>query len=465
MRKLLNLEPHTVFEYFEDICSIPHGSGNTYEISEYCVNFAKEHNLWYYRDGLNNVIIKKPGKGNPVILQGHLDMVCEKTADSSIDFEKDGLDIYADGDLIRARGTTLGADDGIAIAFILAVLASEDIEHPPIEAVFTVDEETGMFGAYGLDTSKLSSKTILNIDSEEEGVFTAGCAGGIRVEARIPAVYKKRNGILHRIELSGLLGGHSGTEIDKNRANANKLLGEILYGLKGIYLTAFCGGSKTNAIPSSSYAEFIADEDLSDIICSNSEKQKYSDPDIKVGVSVKGEAVCTAAENTADIINFLHICDDGVIKAGKNLPVTSSNLGIAALSENEFTAQFLIRSNINSEKEAAAKSLLNNAVLCGGTAEFGDDYPAWEYSESSPLRGALTQAYRALFNAEPKIVTIHAGLECGIFTEKIPGADCVSIGPDIYDIHTPNEAMSISSAARTWELLKLTLKLLQNTCG
>ncbi|MBQ1870646.1 MAG: beta-Ala-His dipeptidase, partial [Lachnospiraceae bacterium] len=268
MRNSLNLNPDEVFYYFEELCKIPHGSGNTKAVSDYCVNFAKAHNLEYHQDEINNVIIIKeatPGyeKAEPIIIQGHLDMVCEKEEDCNIDFEKDGLDLYVDGDLLKARGTTLGGDDGIAIAFGLALLEKEDLEHPRMEMIFTVDEETGMDGVQAIDLSPIKGHIMLNIDSDEEGIFLTSCAGGAEVNISLPVERQKTEGTILKVTVNGLVGGHSGAEIHKERGNANKLIARVLkklYDSVDFKMAELAGGQKHNAITRMAYATIVVDD-------------------------------------------------------------------------------------------------------------------------------------------------------------------------------------------------------------
>jgi len=474
--KLAGLEPASVFGYFEKICSIPHGSGNTKLISDYLVSFAKEHNIRYIQDELNNVILFGEGTCGmenhwPVILQGHMDMVCEKDADCPLDMSVDGLDIAHDGKHIYAKGTTLGGDDGIAVAYALALLADKSIPHPPLEVIITVDEETGMYGADGIDLSPLSGKTLINLDSEEEGVFTVSCAGGgtatISLDAQRRAVY----GPCIRLTVDGLQGGHSGAEIHKNRANANKVMGEFLSRIQKLMplcLTSLVGGSKDNAIPRSCQATLVAMgtnlERINDIAQQLQEeiRLQYDEPEATVQAfdvdALGGNSMSTEA--TAKVIGLLCAAPNGVQKMSEDIPnlvQTSLNMGICKLGE-KFTATFSVRSSVNSEKLELLEKLHALSDLFGGEYVLHGQYPAWEYKKESYLRDTMVRVYRDMFGKDAKVLAIHAGLECGLLGEKIPGLDCVSIGPSMQDIHTSREKLDIASTKRTWEFLLEVLK-------
>lgn len=465
---LENLKPYNVFKYFEELCSIPHGSGNCEAIANYCVEFAKKHNLEYVKDQLNNVIIKKPAsKGyenkKGVILQGHLDMVCEKTPESSFNFLKDSLELYIDGDFIRAKNTTLGGDDGIAVAFVLSILEDDSLEHPFIEALFTTDEETGMYGAIGLDGSLLNSNTLINIDMEEEGVLTVGCAGGVRADITIPLTREKHFGDFYKITVSGLKGGHSGVEIDKGRLNSNIILGKILNELENIRLCEIFGGLKDNAIPRTSYAVINTKTDI--ISLANSFAQKYAvkeDSELDVTIekcSFSGE--CFDEKTTANVISFLNQTPNGIIAFSKDiegLVETSLNLGVLKTNKDNVSFSFAVRSSKESEKQMVLESLQNVTNICNGKINTHSFYPAWEYRENSPLRDTMKKVYIDMYNKEPEITVIHAGLECGILGEKIENLDAVSFGPNVYDVHTTEEHLSISSTKRSYEYLCNILK-------
>ena len=475
--KLSGLEPQAVFAYFEKLCSIPHGSGNTKLISDYLVSFARENGIQYIQDDLNNVILFTPGtcgyEDHPaVIIQGHMDMVCEKDADCPIDMEQQGLDITHDGQWVFANGTTLGGDNGIAVAYILALLADNSIAHPPIEAVITVDEETGMYGAAGIDLSMLKGRTLINADSEDEGIFTVSCAGGARGTITLPVTRRAVYGPCIKLTVEGLQGGHSGVEIHKNRANANKVMGILLervQKLMPLCLTKFSGGAKDNAIPRSCQVTLVAMgihlERINEIT-ENLQKEireQFDEPDAIVrGDDVDalgGNALTT--EDTAKVIALLCDVPNGVQSWSQDidgLVQTSLNLGVAELSE-ELRLTFAVRSSVNQEKRVLLDQLKALAEKYEGNYSETGDYPAWEYRKDSTLRDVMVETYRRMFQKEPQVVAIHAGLECGLLSEKLPGLDCVSIGPDMQDIHTSRERLNIASTERTWKFL---LEILKN---
>ena len=478
-QKLAGLEPGKVFEYFEQICAIPHGSGNTKAISDYLVAFAQNHGLEYRQDKLNNVIMFQKGTCGmenhaPVIIQGHMDMVCEKDEDCPINMDTDGLDVTHDGEYVFARGTTLGGDDGIAVAFALALLDDQTIAHPPLEVVITVDEETGMEGATGIDLSELKGRTLLNIDSEEEGIFTVSCAGGARGIITMPVTRRAVYGPCVRLTVEGLQGGHSGVEIHKNRANANKVMGEFLSRIQKLMplcLTKFTGGSKDNAIPRSCSVTLVAMGSHIDRINGVAEelekeiKENYDEPEVRIyGDDVDalgGNALPT--DLTAKVIGLLCAAPNGVQAWSQDiegLVQTSLNLGIVQLEKEQLRLTFAVRSSVNQEKRELLNQLAKLAEFNEAKYSEMGDYPAWEYLRESNLRDTMVEAYRELFAKEPEVVAIHAGLECGILSDKLPGLDCVSIGPEMHDIHTSRERLGIASTKRTWEFLLEVLKRL-----
>ena len=477
-RKLEGLEPQAVFHYFEEICAIPHGSRNTKAISDYLVSFAQTHGLRCRQDESNNVVIFAPGtcgmEDRPaVILQGHMDMVCEKDVDCPLDMAVDGLDVTHDDRFVFARGTTLGGDDGIAVAYALAVLADETIAHPPLEVIITVDEEIGMLGAAAVDLSDLKGRTMVNLDSEDEGIFTVSCAGGATCTVSLNAERKAVYGPCVRLSVEGLQGGHSGAEIHKNRANANKVMGDFLgriQKLMPLCLTSFSGGSKDNAIPRTCQATVVAMgiglERINDIAAQLQQevRETYDEPDALVQAfdvdALGGNALTTAA--TADVISLLCAAPNGVQSYCADMPElvqTSLNLGIATLGDR-FTATFSVRSSVNAEKEALITKLKELADFYSGTySQFGT-YPAWEFKKESRLRDVMVSIYTRMFGKEPEVLAIHAGLECGLLGDKLPGLDCVSIGPQMHDIHTSREKLEIASTKRTWDFLLAVLKAL-----
>lgn len=477
------LNPGKVFYYFEQISKIPHGSGNTKAISDYVVDFAKNNNLKYYQDELNNVIIYKDGTGDgkdkePVILQGHLDMVCEKNfeTDAKFNFLTDPLNLAIMDDFIYAKGTTLGGDDGIAIAYMLAILEDDIIVAPPLECVFTVDEEVGMHGAKALDVTKLSGKKLINIDQEEEGVILSSCAGGMNVSLSIPVSYEKTGGLKYNVVICGLSGGHSGTEIDKYRANANLVMGRLLYHLNrnlSFKIVNINGGLQDNAIPRECRAELIISEnDLSkadDLIYEFEDIIHNEFSSVEKNACIYGESEDTVTveaitdESKDKVIFTLMTVPDGVEKMSTDsdkLVKTSSNTGIIRLNKECFEAIISIRSSVESEKYALSDRIQCLTEIIGGKYIVSGEYPAWEYKENSPLRDIVFDSYQDVYGKNPKISGIHAGLETGIFYKKIKDIDIVSIGPEIYDIHTPKERLSISSVQRVYDLLLEILKRL-----
>lgn len=479
MGVLSDLKPEIVFKYFEELCSVPHGSGHMEPIGDYCVAFAKEHNLEHYRDNLSNVImIKEASKGyenSPaVIIQGHLDMVCEKTADREIDFLKDGLELGIDGDDIYAKGTTLGGDNGIAIAMALAILASDDIDHPRIEAVFTVDEETGLYGAEAIDVSMLKAKKFINLDSEEEGVITVSCAGGVTAECILPVVREHLEGEQVKIIITGLIGGHSGIEIDKERANSNMLMGRLLYALNkeiNFNIIEVAGGQKDNAIPKETVLNIVvADKDLdkaetlvNEYAAIISNEFKTSDPGITIKFERHGNVKTEVLneEFTKKVIVMLLNIPNGIQSMSadiKGLVETSLNMGALKVLADGVHAIFAVRSSVETAKAALCDKLVSLMEYLGGKVEFTGAYPGWEYMKDSDLRETVIRVYEKQYGKTPIIEAIHAGLECGMFSEKIKDLDCVSLGPDMRGVHTVDERLSISSVARTWNLLLEVLK-------
>jgi len=575
---LNDIEPKNVMKYFEEISSIPRGSGNVKKISDYLENFAVTEGLKYIRDEWDNIVIFKdatPGyEGSPgVIIQGHMDMVCEKTEDTDIDMEKDGLRLKKEGDYIYAEGTTLGGDDGIAVAYGLAILASDDIKHPNLEVVFTVDEEIGMIGASKMDMSVLKGKYLLNIDSEEEGHVLVSCAGGATLKGKIG--FEKDAEIpeyIFTLKVTGLKGGHSGTEINKGRANANiiaaKIIKKIMDSGYGIKLCSFSGGNKDNAIPNAAEVSFGIDgnfirtgknqeeildnhrdnatkkavgllEELRDIAAKEAvglleelryiatkeaarllEEYRTGEDEINVAIdiavndnTVKNtfDAVgCVTKEDSKKIISSILEIPNGVIKESEDiegLVETSLNLGILrlnmpgnfglgetedfglndaedfglndtkdfglndaedfGLNENKdlklngepvLELCYSVRSSVDEDKEKLLEKVSGIIKNYGGDAVIEGDYPGWQYNKDSKLRDIMNDVYRDMYGKELRFEAIHAGVECGFFSGNIPDLDCVSFGPDIYDIHTVREKMSMSSVERVWNYI---IKLLE----
>ncbi len=490
---LENYEPKLVWKYFEEICRIPHPSGHNEKISEYLVSFANEHNLRYVQDEALNVIIWKDTTfldkryRRPVILQGHMDMVPEKTSDSEHDFLKDELELFiCDEDgiaqnnstnnlWVSAKNTTLGGDDGIGVAMMLALLASDDISHPPIECVFTTDEETGMTGAAALDCSVLDGKIFLNLDSEDEGVILAGCAGGVRCELEIPVKKKENYVTVCEIIIDGLTGGHSGQEIQKYRANAHVVAGRLLSHVASeidINLISLEGGTKDNAIPRTCKITLGVRpenrERLYELVTAKATEIKSvyatTDPDMIITTNIPataGDVETFSDKCTARVIHALLTLPDGVIRMSpdvEGLPETSLNSGILYTTEDAVIIDMLIRSSIESEKNAVVDVVKSVAKSVKAEVSLHGNYPGFKYNVDSPFRDIMVDTFREMYDNEPVVEAIHAGVECGLFVDKIPGLDAVSIGPDMRDIHTPMERLSIDSTKRVWEYVVEVLK-------
>lgn len=486
------LDAERLFSYFEAFSAIPHGSGNTKAIADFFVDFAKERGLDYYRDEYDNVVIRKGAtKGYEdrptVIIQGHLDMVAEKKSGATIDMEKEGLSLYRDGDFIRAKDTTLGGDDGVALMYAMALLDSNDIEHPAIEAVFTSDEEIGLLGAVALEPKEVKGRVLINVDSDEEGILTVGCAGGVRSDISLPVTYEKNPyQKAYKVRLHGFKGGHSGVEIDKGRANAVKVFGELLNCIFDIRIASIIGGNADNAIPRECEAVICADEDFPKILRERLDCRKATfavfpdatldelkrmdktgktladiEPDLALDVcEVESPDMALDKDSTEGLIGLIVALPSGVISMSKALPdlvETSLNLGILRLG-NVAQVSFSVRSAVGEEKKALCERICEKAKKFGASYSEHGAYPAWEYREDSHLRDVMVEVYEKMYGKKPQVVTIHAGLECGIFSEKLEGLDCVSIGPNNYDIHTTEERLSISSTMRVWEYIKAILK-------
>ena len=472
MAILDNINPERVMYYFEMLCSVPHGSGNTTAATAICREFARENDLEYIEDELGNCVIAYPGYENAptVIIQGHLDMVCEKEADCDIDMSVEGLKLGVSGDDIYAEGTTLGGDDGIAVAMALALLEDKTLPHPPIEALFTVDEEIGMVGAAAFDTSVLNGRMLINLDSEDEGVFTVSCAGGVVAACKLPVTRETFEGSIYKISITGLKGGHSGAEIDRGRANADMLMGRVLNAIskKGqMRIVEVNGGLKDNAIPSSSTATIVTDFDITNIVRDFNNVFSHEYVIAEDSIKVSAEKITSVTyipmdkNSTKRIITALCTYPNGIQSMSleiENLVKTSLNLGILKTETDFVTASFCVRSSVLTEKQALTDRLELLTESLGGSMTLEGDYPPWEYMRESKLRDIMTEVFVKMYDKQPIIEAIHAGIECGILSGTMPGLECVSIGPDIKDIHTPSERMSISSVKRVWEYMLEVLK-------
>lgn len=469
MTKIKGLKPEKVFKYFEEISKIPRGSGNMELIARYCMDFAKKISLKSTCDDANNVIIYKPAtKGfetkEPVILQGHLDMVCQKEAGLEIDFEKDGIDIYFEDDFVKARGTTLGADNGIAVAMIMAILESDDIAHPPIEALFTTDEEIGMIGASKLDGTLFKGKKLINLDSEERDKLTVSCAGGSEFEISIPVNRTKVFGNKITLSVSGLKGGHSGIEIDKGRVNASILMGRILSNISDFEIISITGGDKSNAITNACTVELVSSEPEKTV----AELKKYTElvkkeiadtePKIKFSVTAceNGEFDAIDKEAKEKLVFTLLFLPNGVQSMSASidgLVETSLNLGILKTENDKITLVSALRSNKQTAIFWLEKKLKSFAKKLELEVKTYGHYPPWEFNENSSLQLLYKECFKEKFGYEPTVEAIHAGLECGALSAKINGLDAISIGPDLFDVHTTNEKLKITSAKEVYELL------------
>ena len=492
MSVLSNLQPQSVFHYFEEICQIPHGSGNVEQISAYLKQFAVSRGLEYIQDEMCNIIIIKEATAGyeeeePIILQGHMDMVAVKKPDCNIDLTKEPLQIYIEDNRIRAKGTSLGGDDGIAVAYVLALLDAQDISHPRLEIVLTADEETGMEGAKEIDLSMLHGRRLINLDQEEEGVIITSCAGGARVDVSVPIRVEHAAGENIQtvsIQVTGLTGGHSGIEIHKGRGNANCLLGRILKGASerfGIRLITMHGGQADNAIPREASATALVDITQADALIAyvreseNLIRQELGDRE--TGFTVVCEVVdrqdiasaqtadsngqaerkeCFDAVSTDRVLDCLCKLPNGVIAMSpelEGLVQTSLNLGVIAHMKDEICFSYAVRSSVNEERDRLCEQIEEIAARSGAKVQIRNTYPGWAYRKDSPLRDIAIHVYEQIYGRKPVLQAIHAGLECGILAAKINGLDCISIGPDMADVHTAEESLDIASVQRTWEYL------------
>ena len=478
MSDVSKLAPQEVFRYFKEISDVPRSSSHNEKISAYLVNFAKEHELEYYQDESGNVIIWKDGtpgyeNSDMVMIQGHMDIVAEKTEDSTHDFQNDPLELIVDGDTLTANKTTLGADDGAAIAMGLALLDSTDIPHPPLEFIATVDEEIGMLGAYALDGSKIRSRKVINIDSEEEGIITVGCAGAVDIFTSFPADKKLVNGVKYKYVVDGLLAGHSGLDIHQERANAGQIVARLFLDAREkaeLNIVSINGGRATNVILGKVDGEVIvATSDVKafeeSIAASTEEiKAEYrtSDPGITVSIEAVGEASEEAVDTVCqdNFFKFLVACPTGAEHYSvelKGLVETSHSIGVVKLEDGRLITKSMSRSSVNSRNRLLARKIGIIAEALGAEVEHGSSYGAWEFNNKSDLLDVCINAYKEQYGEEPVVSAMHAGIECGIWAEKVGKVDAVSIGPDMTGVHSVNEELSIPSTERTWQYLKLIL--------
>lgn len=480
MGVLSELEPKRVFYYFEEINKVPRASYDCSRISQFFVDFAKKHHLEYRQDDYGNVIIKKPAspgyeQSAPVILQGHMDMVCQKTATSKHDFSKDPIEMYVDGNFIYAKDTTLGADDGIADAYALALLEDPEAVHPRLEVIFTCDEEVGMDGAAALDMSDIEGKMLINIDSEDEGIMTVGCAGGVRDVISIPVVREEKTGTQIDIHIRGLLGGHSGIEIHKQRGNSNKLFGRLLASLTDLgelHIVDALGGTKDNVIALSTNASILVEPDKATVVEAAikvmEDTWRYEFGKDEPGVEIAIHTTKNVTKNVLDAAStkkavfFLTCVNNGVYEFDRNLKElvdTSMNLGIFEVKEDCFESTIMIRSSKESKKQELVKMLDLWAETLGGSCDKSGNYPGWAFKSDSKLQRIMIHTYKRCFGRDIVIDTVHAGLECGLLMGKEPELDCVSFGPTMIDVHSVNEHLDIASTKRMWDYLVEVLKM------
>ena len=474
--KLAGLEPAPVFSIFEKICSLPHGSRNTARLRAWLVEFAKERNLRCLCDEGGNVIIFKdaaPGYENhpPLILQSHMDMVCAKDADCSVNMEQDGLELMRDGEYVWAKGTSLGADDGLGMAYILAILDDTTLPHPALEAVFTDSEEVGMGGAKQLDCSVLKGKRMLNMDTFNEGVFTVGCAGGAKVDCSIPAVYTPCSGTFLQVNLENFRGGHSGANIHKPLANCIKALADLLTEIReltSIRLVKMQGGTSPNAIPKDVFATIVLENPCADAVSAlcqalqNKIRESFDEPDAVISTQPAKKTAAISQADTNRIIDLLREAPNGVQTWIAELPdvvQTSLNIGRIGLDE-QFLAEYQLRSSVLAEKEVLKQDLVKLGENHGFAVRCHGENPAWPYRKESPLCSAMSETWKEMFGYEPKVAVFHVGLECGIFSEKIPDLEAVSTCSSAFGVHTSKEKLSIPSVQRFWPFLKKLLSQL-----
>ncbi len=471
-------QPEALFRYFEEISAIPRASYHEAAVADYLEAFAKTRGLYCYRDELHNVLIKKPATEGqemrePVLFQGHTDMVCEKNAGVEHDFSTEGIKLWVDGNVLRAKGTTLGADNGVAVALMLAVLDGAIESHPAVECLFTTAEEVGLNGAHGFDYSKLSARRMVNADSEALGTITCGCAGGVRSELTLPLEVEPFSGNALRVSVSGLMGGHSGENISCGRANATKLMGRLLASLKpvcDVRLISVNGGSKDNAIPRECVA-LIAVPDAqtaADALAAEAEliarELVLEDRGFSVTVEdADAEAVMLTRGCTAKAVAILAASANGVFEMSRNvrgLVEFSRNLGVVRTSSDAMEFVFAARSAIESRLDASIREIDALSEVVGGTAHHHSRYPGWDFAPESALREAYIKAYRDVTGEEARVNVIHAGLECGIIFSHLPDMDIISVGPNLHDLHSPDESLELDSVEVFWKTIVRLLEVL-----
>ncbi len=474
MADLTKLAPGEVWSEFEAITRVPRPSKKEEKIRDYLVGWAKKHGLEHRCDVAGNVVIRKPATAGweerpTVILQSHMDMVCEKNSDVAFDFERDAIRTCVDGGWVRAEGTTLGADDGIGMAAALAMLASDAVEHPALEALFTVDEETGLTGAFGLGEGMLTGKYLINLDSEDEGELFIGCAGGVDTVATFsPMVTPAPDGFEYfRIDVKGLAGGHSGDDIDKGRANSNKLVARLLYELLpyGLVLNRFDGGNLRNAIPREAFAVFGVPAESAGDVCERCrafaveivEEFKYTEPNLQMTLNkIEGVEWVLDPVTMQSLVGALVGLPNGVLAmshAVEGLVETSTNLASVKFGAEGIVVTTSQRSSVESAKRYAAQTVEAVLRLSGAEVAHSDGYPGWTPDPDSHLLRVTEQCYERLFVVKPKVRAIHAGLECGLFLEKYPELDMVSFGPTLRGVHSPDERLEIATVQKFWDLL------------
>ncbi|GIU30848.1 aminoacyl-histidine dipeptidase [Shewanella schlegeliana] len=480
MTTLSQLQPQALWQWFEQICAIPHPSKHEQALSAHIQAWAKDKQLSVVEDKVGNLIIKKPATAGmenrkTVVLQAHIDMVPQKNADKVHDFEKDPIEAYVDGDWVKAKGTTLGADNGIGMASALAILGANDIPHGPLEVLLTIDEEAGMTGAFGLEAGMLDAEILINTDSEQEGEIYMGCAGGVDAQLSVPMVWQspEPTNASYKLSISGLKGGHSGVNIHLGRGNANKLLARFLFthgDELAIELTQFTGGSLRNAIPREAEVSFMLPAENIALLQERAtqfqalvrEELAIADPDTVLTLEeIPAQMQVMSEESQQILIDLLNACPNGVIRMSdevKGVTETSLNVGVISTEDNGVQILCLIRSLIDSGREEIEGVLSSLANLAGANVEFSGAYPGWKPDNSSPVMASVRETYEAIYNKEPTIMVIHAGLECGLFKKPYPEMDMVSIGPTIRYPHSPDEKVNITTVDQYWKLLLAVLE-------